>query len=249
MKHLLIFFALTFLAPWGAFTQDLNAAQILIQVDKIIDLSDVDCSAVVQLKKTDPENGDSDESFAVFRRDAKSIFTILQLTPESKKGTGYLKSGNDMYTYDPTSRKFSFTSMKDSFSGSDARNSDMEKSTLAADYTVTAYTSGTLGKYEVWILELEAVNSGVTYARQKLWIDKSTITVLKAEASSPTGRLLRTGLFPSYAKVGTKLIATRRIFVDALVAGKRTEMILTDVSTRTLSDEVFTKAFLEKAAN
>ncbi|MEI8093744.1 MAG: outer membrane lipoprotein-sorting protein [Spirochaetales bacterium] len=249
MKHLFLLLTLTLVAPLATFAQDVDFAKLLAQVDKATDFDDVDCSAVVQLKKTDPENGNSDETFAIFRRDAKSTFTILQLSPEAKKGTGYLKTGDELYTYDPTSRKFSFTSMKDSFSGSDARNSDMEKSTLAEDYQVTGSTSGTLGKFDVWILELEAVNTGVTYAKQKLWVNKANNTALKAEESSPTGRLLRTSLFPSYAKVGTKLIATRKIYVDALVTGKRTEMTISDASVKTLSDEIFTKAFLEKATN
>ncbi len=249
MNRTTLFLALAIVALSGSFAQEPKYAELLVHLDKATDLSDVDCSAVVRLKRTDPENGNSDETFAIFRRDATSTFSILQLAPESKKGTGYLKTGDDMYTYDPGSRKFSYTSMKDSFSGSDARNSDMEKSTLAEDYKVTGSGSGTLGKFMVWILDLDAVNSGVTYARQKLWIDKATTTVLKAEECSPSGRLLRTSLFPSYVKVGTRLIATRRIFIDALVAGKRTEMTITDVSVKSLADEVFSKAFLEKATN
>lgn len=162
------------------------SANVLVQVDNATDLSDVDCSAVVQLKRTDPENGNSDGTFAIFRRDAKSSFSILQLAPESKKGTGYLKTGDDMYTYDPGSRQFSYTSMKDSFSGSDAKNSDMEKSTFSEDYRVTGSTTGTLGKFAVWILDLGAVNSGVTYAKQKLWIDMATTT-----SSRPRSTALR----------------------------------------------------------
>jgi outer membrane lipoprotein-sorting protein len=247
MKYLLFFLALVAGTSWGAYAQTTDFTKMLAQIDKQTDFDDVDCSAVVQLKQTDPENGNSDESFAIFRRDGKNTFTILQLTPEAKKGTGYFKSGDDMYTYDPTSRKFSFTSMKDSFSGSDAKNSDMEKSTLAEDYRVTGSASGQLGKFEVWLLDLEATNSGVTYAKKKIWVDKSNTTVLKAEEYSPTGRLLRSSLYPTYVKAGTKLIATRRIYVDALVSGKRTEMLLTDVSVKTQADEVFTKSFLEKA--
>ena len=244
-----VFFLSFALAAGVLAAQSLDTKTILAQIDEATDLSGLDYAAVGQLKQTDPENGNSDQTMAIFRRDSQGTFSALQLAPESKKGIGYLKTGNDLYTYDPTSRKFSYTSLKDSFSGTDARNSDFEKSKRAQDYRIASSSEGKLGKFDVWVLELEALNSAVTYPKQKLWVDKATKTVLKSEDSSQSGRLLRTSLFPTYTKVGGKFTATKQIFVDALVPGKRTEMTFTDVSAKPLANEVFTRAFLEKATN
>ncbi len=249
MKRFLIFMILAALVGAFAWGEEVDFGKLLVTIDEQTDLSGLDFAAVAQLKQTDPENGNSDQSMAMFRRDADDSFSGLQLTPESKKGTGYLKSGDRMYTYDPTSRKFSFTSMKDNFSGTDAKNSDFEKSKRSADYKVTAWSEGKLGRFEVWILDLTAVNSSVTYPKQKIWVDKAAKTVLKSEDYSLSGRLLRTSLYPTYASVGKKLVATKQIFVDALVPGKRTEVSLSDVSVKPLANEVFTRAFLEKATN
>ncbi len=56
--------------------------------------------------------------------DGEEKFLAIVMKPDIDKGTGYLGQGDNYWIYDPESRKFSHTSMKDSFGGSHARNSD-----------------------------------------------------------------------------------------------------------------------------
>ena len=109
-----------------------------------------------------------------------------------------------------------------------------------------SWTAGLLGKYDCWILDLKATRDDVTYPFIKMWVSKADYIEYKAEEYSLTKRLLRTSLFPSYAKVGDKYIATRSIYQDGLIAGKKTEMLITDISVKPLSDEMFSKSYLEK---
>ena len=127
-----------------------------------------------------------------------------------------------------------------------AKNSDFRNSSRAKDYRVTLSSSGKLGKYECWILELEATMDDVTYPFMRLWVSKDSTLQLKAEEYSLTKRLLRTSLFPGYSKLADKYIATFSIFQDGLVAGKKTEIRVTDISVRALPDDMFTKSYLEK---
>jgi hypothetical protein len=93
---------------------------------------------------------------------------------------------------------------------------------------------------------MEATHSEVTYPTQKMWVTRNSLLVLKTEDYSATGRLMRTSLFPSYAKVGDKFLATKMIFTDELIEGKKTQITMTDLSTSPLPDSIFTKAYVER---
>ncbi|MCK4515457.1 MAG: outer membrane lipoprotein-sorting protein, partial [Spirochaetaceae bacterium] len=146
----------------------------------------------------------------------------------------------------PESRQFTHTSMKERFSGSDARNSDFGRSSITDDYAVTDLREGTLGSYQVYILELTATNNEVTYPRGVMWVTRDLFLPLKVEDYSETGRLMRTSLYPSYARAGDTYIATTMIFVDELIEGKKTQISLTDISVEPLPDSIFTKAYVER---
>jgi len=223
-----------------------DLAKVLALVDSRSTFPNVDFSAIVQIKTDDPEKGRSEDKIAFFRRDAKDAFLMLTLEPSSKKGQGTLLVEDNLWFYDPTSRKFTHTSLKDNYGDSAAKNSDFRSSSKAEDYEVVSYVEASIGKYECWVVDLRAKRDDVTYPFIKLWVSRGDYLQLKAEEYSLTKRLLRTSLFPSYAKIGDKYVATRSIFQDGLVAGKRTEIVMTDISVKPLSDEMFTKSYLEK---
>jgi len=194
----------------------------------------------------DPEKGVEKMKVQQFRRDGKDTFLMLFIEPDSRKGQGYLRIDDNLWFYDPESRKFNHTSMKDSFGGTDARHSDFRISTLKEDYKVDKVEEGKLGKFDVYIMDLSAVNSEVTYPGMKLWVTKKGGLLLKSEDYSATGRLMRTSLYPKYAKVKDKYIPTVMIFIDELIKGKKTQISFTDISTKKLPDSIFTKAYVER---
>ena len=220
--------------------------EALKTMDMQSNFQDNDFSATMNMISEDPEDGISITVMTTFRRDSEDKFLMLTLEPENKKGQGVLRSGDNMWMYDPESRKFSHTSLKESLSGTDARNDDMRMSTMAEDYTVVDYQEGVLGSFNVWIVDLEAVDNEVAYARKKIWIDKKSMLTLKTEDYSLSNRLLRTSLYPSYAKIGDAYFATKMIFVDEVVEGKKTQISVTDISLDRLPDMVFQKTYIER---
>lgn len=223
-----------------------EAQEKLDLIDGQSNFEDLDFSAVMTMISEDVETGIEKNVIQQFRRDSDDKFLMLFQEPAVQKGQGYLMIDDNLWFYDPESRKFSHTSMKDSFGGSHARNSDFGESSLSEDYRVVSVAEGKLGKYEVYILDLEAANDEVTYPSQKMWVTKSNYLKLKTEDFSATGRLLRTSLFPSYGKVGEKFMPTRMIFTDELIEGNKTQITITDLSTRQLPDSLFTKAYVER---
>ena len=226
-----------------------DGERILEEIDNMGNFSGTDFSALMSFISEDPEDGIEKTTVQQFRDDDNDKFLMLIQEPLAQKGQGYLMIEDNLWFYDPESRKFSHTSMKEQFNGSDANNSDFNESSVAADYEVTSIEEGKLGKYEVYIMVIEALNDEVTYPTQKLWVTQNGSLVLKTEDYSAGDRLMRTSYYPSYAKAGTNFIPTKMIFVDELIAGKKTTITISDISTKDVPDTIFTKSYVERVNN
>ncbi|MCX8014284.1 MAG: outer membrane lipoprotein-sorting protein, partial [Rectinema sp.] len=143
---------------------------LLNELDRLSDFSGKDFSAVFTIVTQKPGEKDSVTQARIFRRDTKKQFLILILLPEVNKGQGYLREDDNVWFYDPTSRKFSHSSVKENLQNTKAKNSDFTLSSFAEDYTVTSMTEGTLGKFPVWILDMKAKTNEVAYERVVLHI-------------------------------------------------------------------------------
>jgi outer membrane lipoprotein-sorting protein len=151
-----------------------------------------------------------------------------------------------MWTYDPESRKFTHTTLKENISGTEVKNNDVKKPTMSDDYSVVGFAEGKLGAFAVYVIDLKAKTEEVPYATQKAYMRKDNFVLLMVQSYSLTSRLLRTTYYPTYSKIGEKYVATTTIFKDELVAGKQTTMTMSNISLSPIPDSVFTKAYLEK---
>ncbi len=241
----LAFCALTApLAAQGSGTPDFKA--LLAAVDGRTNFKSSDFSARLTMVSEDPSEGTETRSVRMFRRDRADTLLLLILKPENELGQGYLRVDDSLWFYDPESRKFTHSSVKENFQGTDAKNSDFGLSSLAEDYAVTAHAEGRLGAHETWILDLAARHDETAYSSKKIWITKKDGLLLKSEDYSLSGRLLRTAYYTSYARVGSSLVCDRFTYVDALVPGKKTSILMEEISLRPVPDEVFTKAYVER---
>lgn len=182
------------------------------------------------------------------RRDSEGKFVILVIAPPAWKGQGYLEIDNNLWFYDPQSRLFTHSSLKENWQSSDAMNSDFYRTNYARDYSVESWKEGTLGAYPVFVLELKGTNAEVTYPWKRIWVRKDLGLILKSEDYSLSRWLMRSAYYPSYAELGSQYIATRMLFVDELNKGNRTQMTLADPSLQPLAGATFTKAYIESAS-
>lgn len=231
---------------YGLYAAEPDFPAILKKIDSSRNITDSDFSCIATVVSEKPDDETDVKQARMFRRDMEDKFVILILKPEIQKGEGYLQAGDNLWFYDPESRKFAHTSLKDNFHDSDAKNSDFRKLNLSEDYTVDGYTRGKLGKYDVYIADLSANNNEVTYPYLKLWIRRDNYIILKSEDYSLTKRLMRTSLYPGYTKVRDKFIPTRMLFINELTEGERTQVTMKDISLSDLPDSVFTKSFIER---
>jgi outer membrane lipoprotein-sorting protein len=206
-----------------------------------------DYSATVTLVVEKPGKPKENMQFKIFERIGKDLMTMVQLFPEADKGQGYLKNGDNFWSYDPVSRKFNHTSLKEMLGDSDAKVDDVrnDKEKWRTNYEVTGFSEGTLGKYDVYILTFHAITPEPSYAYSTYYIRKDVHLPLKIEDFSATNRLMRTILMPKYAKVAQGYVATQTLIRDELNKGEQTQQIVSDLTFDTLPDTIFTKAYLE----
>lgn len=220
--------------------------QVLTRIDELGSFEDSDFSAEITVVSQKPGEDDSSMVARYFRRDSEKKFMIVMLKPDTQKGQGYFSAGDDLWFYDPESRKFAYSSLKDSFQDSDAQNSDFSSSDLAGDYTVTEGAETKLGSFDVYLLNLVAKTRTVSVAQRKIWIRKDNYLPLKEEHYSVSGRLMRTIAYPKYQTVSGKYVPLAILIVDNLKQGEKTQISFASPSVSRLPDSVFSKEYLER---
>lgn len=246
-RYISVFLLLLFAALVHAQTPDFD--QILKDIDDLANFSQTDFSAVYTIISERPGEEREVTQARLFRRDLNDQFLILILQPEVQRGQGYLQVDENVWFYDPESRKFERTTIRENIQNSDAQNADLDQSSFSSDYTVQSWQEGTLGNFDVYIVDLEAKSSDVAYDQVRLWIRQDQNIILKEEDFSVNGRLMRTVFFPRYERVGQKIIPKQVLIVDELNEGERTQLTMTDATIQTIPDSVFSKAYLERVNN
>ena len=206
-----------------------------------------DYSATISLVVEKPGKPKESVQFKIFQRVDKDLMTLVQLFPEADKGKGYLMEGDNIWSYDPISRKFTHTSMKEALADSDVKVDDVNKDDKhwRENYDVESFEQGKLGAYAVNIITLKAKTSEPSYAKTKYYIRQDVPLILKQEDFSGSDRLMRTTLVPKYAKVPAGYVATQAIMRDELNPGEQTTQVVSDLTFDTLPDKIFTKAYLD----
>ncbi len=247
MKKIVIVFL--FLAFGISLWAETDFTAILRKLDEMGNFEDRDFSATYTIVSEKVEKGEIVTEVTqaqMYRRDKDKKFLLIILKPDVQKGQGYLKVDENVWFYDPESRQFSLASMKENIQNSDAKNSDLNATSLEKDYEIISATEEMLGKFPVYVLELKAKNNEVSYPKLKLWVRKDNYLLLKEEDYSLSNRLMRTTVFPSYISIGGKSIPSKILLVDELKKGNKTQLTIKDPSLAKIPDSTFTKSYLER---
>jgi outer membrane lipoprotein-sorting protein len=231
-----------------------TGVDLLKRIDSLVTFTEGDFSAEYLMVQTKPGEGTTTTNFVIFRRDAEEKYLILILSPPQDKGKGYLKIGNNLWFYDPADRRFTFTSAKDRFQNSNARNSDFTRSSFAVDYRIISTRQEKLGKFDCTVLDMEATSDEVTFPRTILWVDNEDLLVRKKEDYSLSNQLLRTTAIPTYQRFANRFVPVTVVIVDHLrgrmIDGKfqseTTRITISRPSLARQPDTLYTKGYLER---
>ncbi len=221
----------------------------LSMMKKIEDLQEMttDVRARVDLTQTKTGQGTKKINMLYYRRDSDDSFLIVMIAPETEKGNGYLRVGENFWMYRSNTRTFQHVNRDESIGGSDAKADDFEKRKLTQLYEPTKdpVTEEKLGVIPVYKFSISAKVNDVDYPRKIYWVRQDNGLPLKEQSFSKSGTLMQTAYYMNYTIVEGRYVPVKQLFIDEFEAGNRTLVEISGISTNKLENSIFTKAYLE----
>jgi len=228
------------------------------KIDKILEDLDgrysmvADVKAKVELTQQKANQGTKKLEMTYYRSDKDKTFLIVMDAPENEKGNGYLRMEDNFWMYRRNTRTFQHINRDESIGGSDAKGDDFEDKKLTEMYKAAVDSNGneiisddTLGKIDVYRFEITAKVNDVDYPKKIYWMRKDNGLILKEAAYSQSGTLMQTAYYLKYTTIRKRQIAVKILYVDEFEKGNKSVVEISGISIDDLSDDIFTKAYLE----
>lgn len=228
------------------------------ELDKVVQTLDDrqrnsgDWKALSYMESKEKGKTDTVYELLVYRRDQDDKQLFLFTKPKSEAGKGYLRIEKNLWSYDPSTGRWERRTERERIGGTDTRRDDLSEPKLAVDYTSEWKGDEKLGVYEVYHLVL-TVKPGVdvSYPIRHLWVDKSSLNILKRQDFALSGKLMRTSYYPKWKKIyseskkGEVWYPEEMRFFDEIEKGNSTVILIQEIDLRPLDPNIFTKAWLE----
>lgn len=170
---------------------------------------------------------------------------VMILEPASERGQIMLMKGRDLWVFMPDVSQPIRLGLAQRLTGQVA-NGDLARANFSGDYTPSIMRTESLGGEEYYVLELTAVDRGVTYHRVLLWVNKANYRPRRAEFYSLSNRLLKTCSYENFERMAGRIRPTRLVMGDALKQGDVSVLDYASMKLRDLPDKVFSKDYLKK---
>jgi len=248
-KHLvcfIIFVILASIVSAYAEDQELSGEEIIKRVDKNKIYETIEYTGKMTIKKGRKTRVKIMHVYAEGEEKA-----LIEFTNPVDSGTKYLKLLDEMWIYFPDAEeiiKISGHMLKQSMMGSDFSYEDvMENEGLLARYRISVLGSEIVNERDCYVLELNAKSKKVTYAKQKLWVDKETFVLLKTELYALSGKLLKEILMEKVQKYDDRYFATKMTMNNKVTKDSSTIFEMEEIDFGVdLPDGIFSKRRLER---
>ncbi len=156
-----------------------------------------------------------------------------------------LMRGRDLWVFLPSVSQPVRLSLSQRLTGQVA-NGDLARANFAGDYNPRLLRKEMIDGQTYDVLELTAVDRGVTYHRVLYWVNDSDFRPYKAEFYSLSERRLKTAHYEDYKMLGGAIRPTRLVIRDAQRESEESVLEYSDMKLRDLPDKVFTKDYLKR---
>jgi outer membrane lipoprotein-sorting protein len=170
---------------------------------------------------------------------------VMTVEPAADRGQMLLMKARDLWLFMPSVSQPVRLSVAQRMTGEVAYG-DLARANFASDYNAKLLRSENIDGEPHDVLELTAVDKGVTYARVLYWVKHANNYPAKAEFYSLSNRLLKTCKYENFKTLGGKIRPTRLVMEDALKKGEVSMLEYDAMKPRDLPDHVFTKEYLKK---
>ncbi len=238
---------LTPLTAQQAGQNDPRAVKLVESYEAMTNLRGLDVTTTFTLVQKKKGEADRVLQVKVYRRDAADTFTLIFQYPDSEKGKGYYRRGDDLYLYLPSTREFVYRNRKDDVGSTDVRTDLFGQPKTLDQYWVGYTGTAAVAKWECDVVRLDAKQLDVSFPVQKWYFRKTDGLPVKVENFSVSETLLRTFYYVDYATVApNKVIFSKFLAVNNLEQGQQTFLTNENIATTPIPDYVFSKAFLEE---
>jgi len=170
---------------------------------------------------------------------------VMTTEPASERGQILLMKDRDLWLFLPSVSQPVRLSLAQRLLGQ-VSYGDIARANFSGDYTPQLAATEQAQGDELYVLELKAIDKGVTYQRVRYWVRKSNYWPYKAEFYSLSGRLLKTCAYGGFREMGGQMRPTRLVMTDALRQGEQSILEYGAMRFRDLPDRVFTKEYLRR---
>ena len=175
--------------------------------------------------------------------------TLVQTTaPAVDRGQILLMRDRDLWTFMPNLSQPIRLPLSQKLTGQVA-NGDLARANFAGDYNPKILRTEEIDGTSYQVLQLDAVDNGVTYKKVLYWINEKNNRPYKAEFYALSGRLLKTGHYREFRELGGETRPTQLVIEDGLRKGNKSILDYHDMEKRELPDKVFTKDYLKKLSH
>jgi len=170
---------------------------------------------------------------------------VMIVEPASERGQIMLMKSRDLWIFLPEVSQPVRLSLAQRLTGQVA-NGDLARANFSGDYKPRILKSESINGENHHVLELTAIDRGVTYQKVLYWVRQSNNAPHKAEFYSLSNRLLKTCVYENFQNMLGERRPTRLVMEDALRKGERSILEYSDMKKRDLPDRVFTKEYLRR---
>lgn len=168
----------------------------------------------------------------------------LITAPAKEKGQSFLKSGNNMWSWNPTIQrliKLPPAMMSQGWMGSDYSNDDiLKESSIVVDYKHKFTGNETIDGHDCYIIDLFPLeDSDVVWGKIRLWISKDDYLNLKSEYYDEELYLVKTHLAYDVKNFDSRTIPSVLEIIPADEEGNKTIVTITDMKFNIALDENF----------
>ena len=198
----------------------------------------------INITSTAPEQDAETRKYRVLSKGNENTVVMI-LEPASERGQIMLMKGRDLWIFMPDVSQPIRLGLAQRLTG-EVSNGDLARANFSGDYNPRVLRTEKVNGEEHHVLELTAVDRGVTYARVLLWVNSNNARPHKAEFYSLSKRLMKTCTYENFKSMAGKVRPTRLVMEDALKPGEQSVMEYAQMRLRELPDKVFSKDYLKK---
>lgn len=159
--------------------------------------------------------------------------SLIEFTSRAERGQKILRTEDELYLFYPDAEeliRMQGSMLRQSMLGSDVSYEDMTGGKdRISQYDVVLEGSETIKGNDCYVLMMTAKVRTVPYPKERVWIDKETFILWKAEYFTKSGRLLKEMETLKVEEISGRVIATETRISDKMKTDTETIMVINDL--------------------